>query len=268
MKYFITAFLVLASTQSFAKGPFGDATSKNFSSGRDQSGCTADRLLENTIEDTGIDLLDGSVSQVWNCENGEGPATAGTRRCPYDQYMKAQSYKCYSNTPKGFPYVCVAGAKSELVEEKYAGDQKPQKIPRVRFSQLFVFQGDQKQKNIEMDQNGCSAAKVRGWDSTGLFSNGSTESEHDKCLKMLKDSLDGGYIYPPRKAKIGTEEDPGVKFCEGSKSRDDRYVFAHLTAIKNLYHCYEAFPNLDTLLKNSKTTPAKVEKNEEAKGAR
>jgi hypothetical protein len=248
--------LVFSSYSSFAKGPFGDVTKKTFSTGGDQSRCTAERLLENAVEATGIDFVDGSVRQIWNCKNGEGPATASARRCPYDQNMKSQTYKCYSNTSSGFPYICISGTRSEEVEEIYAGDKSPRKIPRARFSQAFIFQSDQNVKNIQMDADGCEATEVTGWDSTGFFNNGSTYSDKEECIKRLKASLEGGYIDPPEAATKYSPARPGIKHCDASKAKDDRQISAHLTATKELFHCYEAFPNLDRLLKASYSKPA------------
>lgn len=251
MQYVLVAIFTLWISVSFAKGPFGEVNGNNFSIGRDQSSCTAQKLLENVIHDVGIDIIDGNANQIWQCKNGEGSMTAEKRRCPYDQYMKEKEYTCFSNTSSGYPYVCVAGARSEIVVEDYAGNDKPIKIPRARYRQLFVFQSNITTKNFEMDADGCQAVRVQGYDQIGFSSNGTIDFRRDECVKMLKDSLSGGYIYSPRPKEYNRDAIPGIKFCDSSRAKDGSYISAHLTGVKRLYHCYEAFPNLDTLLINS-----------------
>ena len=154
----------------------------SLTTGRDQSGCTAEHLLKNVIDEVGIDIIEGKVNNTWTCKNLKGPGSidARDRRCPLDQYMNNDSYQCFSNVSSGFPYICVAGAKSENIEETYSDSETGKiRIPRARFSQLFSFQNENNITNIQMDVKGCEASRVRINDNTGFFNTGDNESNKE-----------------------------------------------------------------------------------------
>lgn len=108
---------------------------------------------------------------------------------------------------------------------------------------LFVVQNKSHERRIQMDQDGCEATEVTGSDG-GYFS-----SRKDDCVAELGSFLEGG-----NHDAFSREGPRGFRYCDSTKSKKDEYISANLRAIKQLHHCYSAFPNLGDLLKNSRTT--------------
>ena len=147
LKLFIGAFVI--ANFATAKGIFGELDEKKFGITPDKSGCTAETLLQNAIEDTGINFIDDSKVKIkWTCSSSS--VAEEKKPCPVKNADYNLEYVCFSDTSTfDYPYVCIVGARSE---------SKP--VLHARFSELHVFEYSDKMRSIKMNPNGCEAESM------------------------------------------------------------------------------------------------------------
>jgi len=226
MKYF-AIFGFVASTCFAGSSPFEGVTGKSLILGVDD--CSATKLLDKAITESGVNPLDRTPSSVWTCKcvNGRGACEGGgtdESRYQLNGCKTGEEITCYSNSPSKSPAICIEGPRSVKLNKHY-GDAGNVVDIRARFKKIIVLRtsgaGYSNNKSWTMDAVGC--------DPTNAYDNNPVE-DADECKKYISAYLNGGYLYSPDISK--------KRFCDGGNSQD------HINAISKLNTCIEAYPQL------------------------
>jgi hypothetical protein len=226
MRTIAMTLAIFISGYSFAAGPFDNVNGKSLIYGVDD--CSSTKLVNKSIRESGINFLDTIPSRIWSCGDPMMDkifTNGGTLRRHCAEGKKAF---CYSNSPSGFPAVCVANPRSVELK-KYYGDAGNVTEHRARFDGLYILSkegsGHDTERSWQMDPNGCDPTSAN-------LDNPSDSIE--RCMRDFESLLHGGFIYDPK-----ISED---KFCDGGASPSSRG--SHLSGIARVHGCLEAYPQL------------------------
>ena len=213
--------LLSLACSAFAEGPFGKSvTGKSLLLGVDD--CSSTKLIDNAIEESGINFVDGSTREVFGCEQLKEKDLYSNGGSLESYCRDGKRVRCYADGSR--ISVCVANPRGVAIDKEY-GDAGKTVDHRARFEALFVFSKDGagygKEKSWKMDANGCNP--------TSAYLGRPIDSE-DQCRSFLRSFASGGTIYSPN---ISEE-----KFCDGKISSNK------LGAIPKLSDCLESYPQL------------------------
>jgi len=242
----VLLLLLLTATQAMAEGPFGkNVTGKSLILGVDD--CTATKLVDKAVEESGVNFVDGNTRQLFGCEQLKEKdiySNGGS----LESFCKSGKVKCYQDGSNSV--VCVANPRQTAINMVY-GDAGKVIDYRARFDGLYVFSKDgagyRREKSWKMDSDGCNPS------SANL--NNPMKSENE-CRTYIKNFASGGTIYPPDISK--------EKFCDGKVSS------GKLGSIDELHDCIESYPQLRNMdrEKPRASSPAKPATTDSATGVR
>lgn len=229
----VIVILGLVANTALAGQVFEGVTGKSLIQGVDD--CSATKLLDRAITESGVNPLDTPPVSVGTCScAGERPKCEGTAKDVLAGWLcqKDDIIKCFANTPEKLPALCVRNPRSVTLDKEY-GDVGQKKDVRARFSEIYVIRknasGFSSKRVWTMDKDGCEPVKAY---------NDNPIDTPEECEILIRSYVTGGPIFPPSSRQ---------NFADGNLSQD------HLSAIRELNGCLEAYPKLGSFRTYSKT---------------